>query len=179
MVTGNSILQIRRLKCADSVRNHSYFPHILSCFSHDDLTRKEQAPLSLYYLVKNALCFSQALSLPFIEVNLPYVIRIERLVGVTSPVSRQFISRHIKLQLLGLDFYHPRLNSQRRKFFHSLTPVPVVLQAGWVSQNTGYFLFLPHILASSNIRALYPTATHTSTNFFQSLTVYFGHKLYH
>lgn len=79
MLSGN-------LKCADSVQNHSYFPRVLSCFSHDDFTRKERAPLPLYYLVKNALCISQALSLPFIEVNLPYVTRTARLVGATSLV---------------------------------------------------------------------------------------------
>lgn len=75
-----------------SAQNHSYFPHVLSSFSHDDFTRVERASLTLYYLVKNPLWISQALSLPFTETNLPYFIRTDVLLRATSLVSQQFIN---------------------------------------------------------------------------------------
>lgn len=115
----------------------SYFPHIFSCFSHDDFTRKERASVCLYYLVKNTLCISQALFLQFIEANRPY--------APWSSQQNDLLETHLSsvsgYSFLVRGFYHPRFNSYRREFFQSLTLIPYVLYAGWVSQNRGYFLF--------------------------------------
>lgn len=54
--------------------NHSYFPHVLSSFSHDDFPREERASQTLHYLVNKPPWISQAPSLLSSEINLSYVI---------------------------------------------------------------------------------------------------------
>lgn len=80
--------------------NHSYFPPVLSCFTHDGFTREKQTLLPLYYLVKNARCISQALSLPFYccKTTVPVMaVSSERSPCATSFIRRWFISRHRRL----------------------------------------------------------------------------------
>lgn len=149
------------------VRSQSYFPHIFSCFRHDDFTREEQVLLPLHYLVKNTLCISQALSLPFIEVNLPHAINgCHNRAICRSHVShwsvvynRAYSYSYSSLVwvFIILDYILGGGNS----FNLSLQSQLSCMLDGFHRTEDTFYLAL--ILTTFNIKVLCKTATHTST----------------
>lgn len=120
MVWEISILSAVKGKCADSasahcisVEKHPYFPHILSCFSHDDFSRASKARLPLYYPAKMMLCV-----FPFNEVDLHWATRSSQqnyLSVVWRPVWKDW--RRVKRRIM------------------TLAPVPADVNSQCVSQN--------------------------------------------
>lgn len=80
------------------VQHHSYFPHVLSCFTRDDFTRKCPAP-SILPCEKCTVHFSGSrFTLYWSKLTIfSMVVRTEWFVGATSLISRWFISGRIKL----------------------------------------------------------------------------------
>lgn len=107
-------------------QNHSYFPHVLSSFSHDDFPREERASQTPHYLVNNPPWISQAPSFLFGEINLPHVI--------TAAAFYRWCSFLVWVSC----WIHSQLSCRL----------------------DGFFLFLAHIYAKSNIEHdICPTVT--------------------